>query len=170
MCPDLSTGHIISIKGASNGGNKSEIALAFNSITLGELSGKFDAQVVEVFDVDAGHQATGQSKGKTVVKRATPSTAIGAAIGAAIGGGQGAAAGAAIGAASGASSTLVMDEPLVDLKAGTQLRVKTVGGFVRVQEDGYADKMKKPNTDRVKSGSTQSQQLPNSVIRYPTMP
>lgn len=129
------TGHIGSIEGSGKGDKKSKIALAFDSLTMQDLKGKFDAQVAEVYDVDAGHQGQadeegtikGKSKGKIAVKRSLIGAAIGAVIGAAVGGGQGAATGAAIGAAAGASSTLVMDGPELDFKSGTRFKVKTVG-------------------------------------------
>lgn len=129
------TGRIASIEGAGKGGKKSKIALAFDSLSMQDLSGKFDAQVTEVYEVDAGNEGQadeegvvkGKSKRKTAVKRGILGAIIGAGIGAAVGGAGGAVAGAAAGAAAGASSTLVMDGPELDFKSGTRFKVKTVG-------------------------------------------
>src|SRR4051812_18149611 len=58
------TGHIGAIKASGKAGKKSEIALAFNSIAMAERSDKFDAQVTEVYDVDAGHQGQADEEGR----------------------------------------------------------------------------------------------------------
>jgi uncharacterized protein YcfJ len=129
------SGHIANIKASGKANKKSEIALVFDHITMGERNGRFDAQVVEVYDVKAGNEGQadeegtvkGKSRTKTTVKRAVIGAAIGAAIGGALGGGSGAATGAAIGAGAGAASTLVTEGPELDFKAGTRLKVRTTG-------------------------------------------
>lgn len=129
------TGRIGNIKGSGKANKKSEIALAFDSILMGERKGVFDAQVKEIYDVVAGNEGRadeegtvkGKSKGKIAVKRGILGAVIGGVIGGAIGGVQGAAAGAAIGASAGAASTLVMDGPQLDFKSGTRFKVQTTG-------------------------------------------
>lgn len=129
------TGHIGNIKGSGKANKKSEIALAFDSIVMGERSGVFDAQVYEVYDTPAGNNGQaddegtvkGKSKGKIAVKRAAIGALAGAILGGVFGGAQGAAVGAAIGAGLGASSTLVIDGPELDFKSGTRFKVKTTG-------------------------------------------
>ena len=129
------SGHIASIKASGKANKSSEISLVFDHITMGERTGRFDAQVIEVYDVKAHNDGQaddegtvkGKSRTKTTVKRAVIGAAIGAAIGGAIGGGSGAATGAAIGAGAGAASTLVTEGPELDFKAGTRLKVRTTG-------------------------------------------
>lgn len=129
------SGHIAVIKASGKANKKSEIALAFDRITMGERDGRFDAQVAEVYEVEAGNSGQadeegtvkGKSRAKTTIKRSLIGAAIGAAIGGAVGGASGAATGAAIGAGAGAATTLVTDGPELNFKAGTRLKVRTTG-------------------------------------------
>jgi hypothetical protein len=129
------SGHISKLKSGGKANKKSEIALAFDTITMGERSGRFDAQVTEVYEVVAGNKGQadeeGNVKGKSVRKRAVKIGVIGAVAGAIIGGllggGKGAAAGAAIGAGAGVASTLAVDAPNLEFTEGTQFNVKTTG-------------------------------------------
>jgi hypothetical protein len=129
------SGHLRKVKSSGKGTGKSEIDMAFDTITLvdGRVAG-FNAQVNEVNDVsnaaDAGVADTegtvkGKSRIKISVKRALLGAAIGAGIGAAIGGGSGAVAGAAIGAGIAVTSTLATEGPNLEFKAGTQFTVTT---------------------------------------------
>jgi type IV secretion system protein VirB10 len=129
------SGHITKIKRSGKVKGKSEIALAFDSITLPDgRSGKFGAQVVEVYDVvGAGNEGQadeeGRVTGKSLRKRdavtISVATAVGALIGGLIGGAQGAAIGAAAGAALGVTTTLATKGPDLEFKAGTQFTVRT---------------------------------------------
>ncbi|HJQ69043.1 MAG TPA: hypothetical protein VKA70_08725 [Blastocatellia bacterium] len=129
------TGHISKLKSGGKANKKSELALAFDSITMAERSGKFDAQVTEVFEAVAGDKGRadeeGNVKGKSVRKRAVKigvaGAVAGAIIGGLLGGGKGAAAGAAIGAGAGVASTLAVDAPNLEFAEGTQFNVRTTG-------------------------------------------
>jgi hypothetical protein len=129
------SGHISKLKGGGKANKKSEIALAFDAITMGERTGRFDAQVTEVYEVVAGNKGQadeeGNVKGKSVRKRAVKigiaGAVAGAIIGGLLGGGKGAAAGAAIGAGAGVASSLAVDAPNLEFAEGTQFNVKTTG-------------------------------------------
>ncbi len=129
------SGHLRKVKNSGKGNGKSEIDMAFDTITLsdGRVAG-FNAQVNEVNDVTnaantgmADNEGTVKSKSrvKVSVKRALLGAAIGAGIGAAIGGGSGAVAGAAIGAGIAVTSTLATEGPNLAFKVGTQFTVTT---------------------------------------------
>ncbi len=127
------SGHLRKVKSAGKGKGKSEIDLAFDTITLTDgRAGKFNAQVKEVNEVaNAGNQGvadpegtvTGKSRVKVGIKRAAVGAGIGAGIGAVLGGAKGAAAGAAIGAGVGVTSTLATEGPNLEFKTGTQFTV-----------------------------------------------
>lgn len=127
------SGHLRKVKASGKGTGKSEIDLAFDTITLADgRTGSFSAQVKEVNDVanasaqgvaDPEGTVTGKSKIKIGVKRALIGAGIGAGIGAALGGTKGAAAGAAIGAGVGVTSTLATEGPNLEFKTGTQFTV-----------------------------------------------
>lgn len=128
-------GHVRKSKRSGKEKGKSEMDLAFETITLmdGRL-GNFNAQVVEVFDVvDIGDQGRADNEGavraKSTVKRDAlkigAGAAIGALIGGMIGGGQGAAIGALIGAGIATSTTLATRGPDLEFKQGTQFTVVT---------------------------------------------
>jgi hypothetical protein len=130
-------GHIRKSKRSGKEKGKSEMDLAFDTITLPDgRTGGFNATVVEVFDViDVGDQGRadkeGTVKGKSTVKRDAIKIGIGAGIGSLIGGliggGTGAAIGAAIGAAAAATSTLATRGADLEFKQGTQFTVETNG-------------------------------------------
>jgi len=135
LAGSIVSGHIRKVKNAGKGKGKSEMDLAFDTITLpdGRIGG-FNATVLEVNDVAhagkdgvADNEGTvkGKSRVKIGVKRAVTGALIGAGIGALIGGGQGAVTGAAIGAGVGVTSTLAMEGPNLEFKTGTQFTVKT---------------------------------------------
>lgn len=129
------SGHIRKVKSSGKGKGKSEMDLAFDTITLpdGRMGG-FNATVLEVNDVaHAGKEGVadnegtvkGKSRVKIGVKRAVAGALIGGVIGGLIGGGKGAAAGVAIGAGVGVTSTLATEGPNLEFKTGTQFTVKT---------------------------------------------
>jgi hypothetical protein len=129
------SGHIRKVKSSGKGKGKSEMDLAFDTITLTDgRKGGFNATVLEVNDVAhvgnegvADNEGTvkGKSRVKIGVKRAVTGALIGAGIGAILGGGQGAVAGAAIGASVGVTSTLATEGPNLEFKTGTQFTVRT---------------------------------------------
>ncbi|HMG74255.1 MAG TPA: hypothetical protein VK582_12205 [Pyrinomonadaceae bacterium] len=129
------SGHIRNVKNSGKGKGKSEMDLAFDTITLtdGRVGG-FNASVLEVNDVvHAGNDGVadnegtvkGKSKVKVGVKRAVAGALIGAGIGAVLAGGKGAVAGAMIGAGVGVTSTLIAEGPNLEFKTGSQFTVKT---------------------------------------------
>ena len=129
------SGHLRKVKNAGKANGKSEIDMAFDTITLadGRVAG-FNAQVKEINDVahaansglaDTEGTVKGKSRVKISVKRAVVGALLGAAIGGAIAGGNGAVAGAAIGAGIAVTSTLATEGPNLEFKAGTQFTVTT---------------------------------------------
>ena len=140
LSPAQFTGSIVSgrirkVKSSGKGKGKSEMDLAFDTITLTDgRMGKFIATLLEVNDVaNAGKDGVadnegtvkGKSRVKIGVKRAVTGALLGAGIGAILGGGKGAVAGAAIGAGVGVTSTLVTEGPNLEFKTGTQFTVRT---------------------------------------------
>jgi hypothetical protein len=129
------SGHVRKAKSSGKGKGKSEMDLAFDTITLSDgRVGGFNASVLEVNDVkNAGNEGVadnegtvkGKSKVKIGVKRAVTGALIGAGIGALLGGPKGAAAGAAIGASVGVTSTLATEGSNLEFKTGTQFTVRT---------------------------------------------
>jgi hypothetical protein len=135
LAGSIVSGHIRKVKRSGKGKGKSEMDLAFDTITLtdGRMGG-FNAMVLEVNDVaHAGNEGVadnegtvkGKSRVKVGVKRAVTGALIGAGIGALIGGAKGAATGAIIGAGVGVTSTLATEGPNLEFKTGTQFTVKT---------------------------------------------
>lgn len=130
-------GRITKLKSGGRAGKTSEIGLAFSSITMRDgRVGKFDGQVMEVYDVvgagekgraDQEGQVSGKSVRKRTLKRSVAGAVIGGIIGGILGGGQGAAIGAAAGAALGATTSLSEKSPNIEFSEGTLLDVKTAG-------------------------------------------
>lgn len=129
------SGHIRKVKSAGKGKGKSELDLAFESITLtgGEMGG-FNAQITEVYEVenvgnegraDTEGAVKGKSRVKIGVKRAAAGAAAGAVLGGVFGGAKGAAAGAIIGAGIGVTTTLAIEGPNLEFKEGTKFSVRT---------------------------------------------
>ena len=128
------SGHIAKLKAGGKAGKKSEIALAFDSISFRGDEGKFDAQVQEVYDVentgkggraDEEGNVSGKSMKKRAITRSLVGGAVGAVIGGLIGGGKGAAIGGAAGAGIGLTTSLAVDAPNLDFKPGSQFIVQT---------------------------------------------
>ena len=130
-------GRITKLKSGGRAGKTSEIGLAFSSITMPDgRAGKFDGQVMEVYDVvgagdkgraDQEGQVTGKSTRKRTLKRSVAGAIIGGIIGGVLGGGQGAGIGAAVGAAAGATTSLSEKSPNIEFSEGTVFDVKTAG-------------------------------------------
>lgn len=135
LAGSIVSGHIRKVKNSGKGKGKSEMDLAFDTITLSDgRMGGFNATVLEVNDVaHAGKEGVadnegtvkGKSRVKIGVKRAVAGALIGGVIGGLIAGGKGAAAGVAIGAGVGVTSTLATEGPNLEFKTGTQFTVKT---------------------------------------------
>jgi outer membrane lipoprotein SlyB len=128
-------GQITKLKSGRRAGKTSEIALAFKSITMNGRTGRFNAQIQEVYEV-VGANKQGQAdeegivKGRSVRKRALKiavASAVGAVVGGLLGGGRGAEIGAAIGAALGTATSISEKSPNMELSQGTLLDVKTAG-------------------------------------------
>lgn len=127
------SGHLRKVKSSGKANKKSEIDLAFDTITLADgRIARFNAQVKEVNDVkgagsegvaDTEGTVKGKSRVKVGVKRAVIGALMGAGVGAVIGGPKGAAAGAVIGASVGVTSTLATEGPNLEFKSGTQFTV-----------------------------------------------
>ena len=129
------SGHLRKVKNSGKANGKSELDMAFDTITLTDgQTGNFNAQVQEVNDVanvsntgvaDPEGTVKGKSRVKISVKRAVKGALLGAAIGAIIAGPKGAIVGAAIGAGAAVTTTLAMDGPELEFKTGTQFTVIT---------------------------------------------
>jgi hypothetical protein len=134
LADSLVTGHIANLKRSKKVKGKSEMDLAFDTITLKDgRTGSFNATVEAVYDVvgagdggKADNEGTvrGKSTVKRDVKRAAGGALAGALIGGILGGAKGVAIGAAIGAGVGASTTLVTKGPDLEFKQGTQFEVR----------------------------------------------
>lgn len=128
------SGHIKKAKSSGKANKKSEMDLAFDTITLADgRVGGFNAQIKEVNDVagaandgraDVEGTVKGKSRVKVSVKRAALGALGGAIIGGALGGPKGAAIGAAIGAGIGLTTTLATEGPNLEFKTGTQFTVQ----------------------------------------------
>ncbi len=130
-------GVLTKVKASGKASGKSEIAMAFRSITMpnGD-TGKFEAQIAEVYEMaGAANQGRADSEGRVAArsyrKRDAVHIALGAGIGALIGGviagGKGAAIGAAIGAGLAAAGTLSEKGPDLQFADGTRFVVRTAG-------------------------------------------
>lgn len=126
-------GHVRKAKRSGKEKGKSEMDLAFDTITLTDgRVGKLNAQIVEVFDVvDVAQQGRADPEGtvraKSTVKRdmlkISAGVAIGSIIGGILGGGTGAAIGGAVGAAIATTTVLASRGPELEFKQGTQFTV-----------------------------------------------
>ena len=129
------SGRITKIKASGKVSGTSEIAMAFDRITMpDERTGKFSAQIVEVYDAVGAAQGgradeEGRVSGKSTRKRDAlkigTATAIGAIIGGLLGGAQGAAIGGAIAAGLAITNTLKTKGPDLRFDQGAQFVVRT---------------------------------------------
>lgn len=130
----IASGHIKKVKSSGKANKKSEMDLAFDTITLADgRVGSFNAQIKEVNDVadaandgraDVEGTVKGKSRIKVSIKRAALGMLGGAIIGGALGGAKGAALGAAIGGSIGLTTTLATEGPNLEFKTGTQFTVQ----------------------------------------------
>lgn len=127
-------GHIASIKHSGRTTGKTEMSLAFDSITLKDgRRGVMDAQVERIYESEKvktvdeeGNVQTGSRTNDTVT-RGAGGAAVGAIIGAIAGGGKGAAIGAIVGGAAGAGSVYVQGSKDLILEPGTELLLRVTG-------------------------------------------
>ena len=128
------TGHIAKINRSGKATGKTEMALAFDSITLRDRrSGRLDAQVERVYEsetvktVDEEGNVESGSRGKDTAIRGAGGGALGAIIGGIAGGGKGAAIGAILGATVGAGSVFVQGGKDLVLDTGTEVLIRSNG-------------------------------------------
>ncbi|HWQ33847.1 MAG TPA: hypothetical protein VNQ79_13435 [Blastocatellia bacterium] len=128
------TGHIEKLSRSGRSTGKTEMLLAFDSITLRDgRSGPLEAQVERVYESETvktvdeeGNVQTG-SRTKDTATRSVGGAAVGAIIGAIAGGGKGAAIGAIIGAGVGAGSVYVQGNKDLILDPGTEMIIRATG-------------------------------------------
>ncbi|MFN0123160.1 MAG: hypothetical protein ACKV2V_21880 [Blastocatellia bacterium] len=128
------TGHIAKLRRSGRATGKTELSLAFDTITTrGGGNGNFEGQVEEISasenvkTVDEEGNVQTSSKSKETVTRSAGGGAVGAIIGAIAGGGKGAAIGAAIGAAVGAGSVVIQGNKDLILDPGTEMTIRVNG-------------------------------------------
>jgi hypothetical protein len=127
-------GHVSKLKKSGSATGKTELSLAFDSMTL--INGReltMDAEIVKVYASekvksvdDEGTVQTGDRTKDTTI-RTGGGAALGAIIGAIAGGGKGAAIGAAVGAGVGAGSVFIEGGKELTLDTGTEILIKTAG-------------------------------------------
>lgn len=125
-------GHIAKLNRSGKATGKTELALAFDSITLRDgRGGRFAAQVEKVYQsetvktVDEEGNVETSSRTKDTATRSVGGAALGAIIGGIAGGGKGAAIGAAIGAGVGAGSVFIQGGKELVLDPGTEILIRT---------------------------------------------
>ncbi|MEP7341667.1 MAG: hypothetical protein ABI977_28300 [Acidobacteriota bacterium] len=126
------TGHVASITRSGRVTGKTEMALAFDSITLRNgRSGPLHGQVESIRESDAVKSVDEEgniesaSKGRDTAIRGGGGAALGAIIGAIAGGGKGAAIGALLGAGVGAGSVYVQGKKDLILEPGAEITIRT---------------------------------------------
>jgi outer membrane lipoprotein SlyB len=124
-------GHAAKIERSGRMTGRTEMALAFDAITLRNgRSGTFHAQIEKVFatesvkSVDEEGNVESASKTKETEIRAIGGAVLGAIIGGIAGGGKGAAIGTIIGAGAGAGSVYVQGDKDLILEPGAQIIVR----------------------------------------------
>jgi hypothetical protein len=126
------TGHIAKLDRSGKMTGRTELALEFDSIALGNgRTGAFHAQVEKIHasesvkSVDEEGNIESSSKSKDTAIRAGGGGALGAIIGGIAGGGKGAAIGAILGAGVGAGSVYIQGNKDLVLDPGTEMTVRT---------------------------------------------
>jgi hypothetical protein len=125
------TGHIAKLNRSGRATGKTELSLAFDSITLRDgREGPMEAQVERVFESETvktvdeeGNVQTG-SRTKDTATRTAGGAAVGAIIGAIAGGGKGAAIGAILGGSVGAGSVLIQGNKDLIFDPGTEMIIR----------------------------------------------
>jgi len=126
------TGHIAKLQRSGRATGKTEMALAFDTITLRDgRTGNFAGQVERVYESETvktvdeeGNVETG-SRTKDTAVRGAGGAVLGAIIGGIAGGGKGAAIGAVLGASVGAGSVFIQGGKDLVLDPGTELLVRS---------------------------------------------
>jgi outer membrane lipoprotein SlyB len=125
-------GHIAKLNQSGKATGKTELALAFDSITLRDgRTGRFAAQVEKVYQsetvktVDEEGNVETSSRTKDTATRGVGGAALGAIIGGIAGGGKGAAIGAAIGGGVGVGSVYIQGGKELILDPGTEILIRT---------------------------------------------
>lgn len=126
------TGHIAKLKKAGSIKGKTELQLAFDTLTLrnGQTLA-MAAQVVRVYDSDSVSQTDEEGnvqssdRSKDTILRTGGGGALGAIIGGIAGGGSGAGIGAAIGAGAGIASVYIDGGKQLQLDPGTEILIRT---------------------------------------------
>jgi hypothetical protein len=126
-------GHVAGLARSGQATGRAEMSLEFDNISrregrvynfTGDIDSVRTADGDEVrVDGDGGVQDEGSQTARTVTRTGI-GAAIGAVIGAVAGGGKGAAIGAAIGAGAGAGSVFIQGRNDLDLKNGTEFRIR----------------------------------------------
>jgi type IV secretion system protein VirB10 len=127
-------GHVAKLKKSGSATGKTELSLAFDSLTTsngrqlamdGEVVKVYASEKVKSVDEEGTVQTDSRTKDTTI--RTGGGAAVGAIIGAIAGGGKGAGIGAAIGAGVGAGSVFIEGGKELTLDAGTEILIKTAG-------------------------------------------
>ena len=131
-------GHIATLNKSGRVSGKTEVALAFDSLTLADgRQTRIEADLVKVYESEnvkkvdeEGRIETGSRTRETEV-RGGVGAAAGAIIGGIVGGGKGAVIGAIIGGAAGVGSLYVEGNKDLILDPGTEMVIRTVGAKER---------------------------------------
>lgn len=125
-------GHIATLNRSGRMTGRTEMSLAFDTITMPDgRTGSFHGQVEEVHAsdsvkaVDQEGNVESSSRTRDTTVRSGGGAALGAIIGAIAGGGRGAAIGAVIGAGVGAGSVYVQGQKDLLLEPGSEMTVRT---------------------------------------------
>lgn len=127
-------GHIAQVNRSGRVTGKTELSLAFDTITLrdgrtgplrGEVTEVISSDKVKAVDEEGNIESANKTRDTTI--RSSGGAALGAIIGAIAGGGKGAAIGALIGAGVGAGSVYVQGNKDLLLEPGTELVMETAG-------------------------------------------
>jgi hypothetical protein len=125
-------GHIATLNRSGRATGRTEMSLAFDTITLPDgRTGSFRAQLEEIHasdsvkSVDEEGNVETSSRTRDTTVRTGGGAAIGAIIGAIAGGGKGAAIGALIGAGVGAGSVFIQGQKDLILEPGSEMTVRT---------------------------------------------
>lgn len=131
-------GHIATLNKSGRVSGKTEVALAFDSLTLADgRQTRIEADLVKVYESESvkrvdeeGRVETG-SRTKDTEVRGGVGAAAGAIIGGIIGGGKGAIIGLIVGGAAGVGSVYVEGNKDLILDPGTEMVIRTVGSKER---------------------------------------
>jgi outer membrane lipoprotein SlyB len=127
-------GHIATLNKSGRVSGKTEVGLAFDSLTLPDgRQTRIDADLVKVYEsenvkkVDEEGNVESGSRTRESEVRGGVGAAAGAIIGGILGGGKGAIIGLILGGAAGVGSVYVEGNKDLILEAGTEMVIRTVG-------------------------------------------